>query len=213
MHDQNEIKIQRRFSMKKNSHLFIFLSLLALTLGTLACGAFSSSQPVDSQPVQSAPATEPPVSADSGTDPDAVVPCSQLIPADELNSLILNAPTTLKETSFPGGTSCEWKYTANGAMQEGLFYIQVDFSDGAASMWQTTRKSELSNEPSDIVVNSIDGLVDESYVWSSKVTGLYVVYARKGDKTLIMRYVPQNVLYMANESGIIDMVDRFFNRF
>lgn len=201
--------------MKKNSHLFIFLSLLALTLGTLACGAFSSSQSVDSQSVQSATATEPPVSAptDSGTDPNAVVPCLQLITADELNNLIFNAPVTLKETSFPGGTSCEWKYTANGATQESLFYLQVDYTEGAPSLWEATRKSELANEPSDIVVNSIDGLADESYTWSSKVTGLYVVYVRKGGKTLIMRYVPQDVLYMANESGIIDMVDRFFNRF
>jgi hypothetical protein len=56
-------------------------------------------------------------------------------------------------------------------------------------------------------------LGDESYVWSSKVTGQYVVYVRKGDKTLIMRFNPQDILYMANESGIIDMADRIFNRF
>ena len=200
--------------MIKTSRLTIIISLISLTFSTLACGAFSLPQATEA-PAQSAPATELPVSApaENGTNPNATVPCSQLIPADELNSLLFNAPTTLKETSYPGGTSCEWKYTPNGGSQESLFYIQVNFSEGAASMWEATRKSELSNEPSDIVVNSIDGFGDESYTWSSKSTGQYVVYVRKGDKTLIMRYRAQEILFMGTESGIIDMADRIFTRF
>ena len=193
--------------MNQTPRFFPTLGLVALTLSLLACGVFSA------PPATEASATEPPpVSApvDTGSDPNAVVPCSQLVPADELNNLLFNAPATLVENAYPGGTSCEWKYTPNGGSQASLFYIQTS-NDPA--LWEATRKSELSNEPSDIVVNSIDGLADESYVWSSKVTGLYVVYARKGDKTLIMRFVPQDVLYMANESGIIDMTDRFFSRF
>lgn len=200
--------------MTKNSRFILVLVVLALTFSTLACGAFSAPQATE-QPAQSAPATEPPVSApaDNGTNPNATVPCSQLIPSDELNNLLSNASATLKENSYPGGTSCEWKYIPNGASQESLFYIQVDFSDGAASMWEATRKSEISNEPSDIVVISIAGLGDESYTWSSKSTGQYVVYIRKGEKTMIMRYNAQDILYMANESGVIDMADRIFNRF
>jgi hypothetical protein len=193
--------------MNQKSRFFPTLGLVALTLSLLACGAFST------PPATEASATEPPpVSApvDSGSDPNVVVPCSQLVPADELNNLLFNAPATLVENAYPGGTSCEWQYTPNGGSQASLFYIQTS-NDPA--LWEATRKSELSNEPSDIVVNSIDGLADESYVWSSKVTGLYVVYARKGDKTLILRFAPQDVLYMANESGIIDMTDRFFSRF
>ena len=192
--------------MKQKSRFFPTLGLVALTLSLLACGAFSA------PPATEAPATDPTVSApvDTGSDPNAVVPCSQLVPADELNNLLFNAPATLVENAYPGGTSCEWKYTPNGGSQANLFYVQTS---NDPELWEATRKSELSNEPSDIVVNSIDGLADESYVWSSKVTGLYVVYARKGDKTLIMRFVPQDVLYMANESGIIDMTDRFFSRF
>jgi hypothetical protein len=195
--------------MKKNSRLFIFLSLLALTLSTLACGAFSSSQPAPSNP-----GTEPPVSApaDTGSNSNATVPCTQLIPSDELNNLLANQPATLAETAFPGGTSCLWKFTPSGATQESLFYVQVDFT-GDTSMWEATRKSELSNEPSDIVVNSIDGLGDESYTWISKSTDQRVVYVRKGVKTMIMRYKAQDILYMNNESGIIDMADRIFNRF
>lgn len=199
--------------MTINPRLFITLGLVVLTLGTLACGAFSAPQATEEP--RSAPATEPPVSApaESSTDPNATIPCSQIIPADELNDLLFSAPATLQETSFPGGTSCEWKYTANGATQESLFYVQVDFSSNAVSMWEATRKSELSNESSDIVVNSIDGLGDENYTWNSKVTGQYVAYIRQGVRTLIMRYNPQQIIFMGTESGIIDMTDRIFNRF
>lgn len=201
--------------MHFKSRLVPFFALFALTLSSLACGSFSASQPAEEGPAQSVQTTEPPASVPAGdeTSSTAVIPCAQLIPPDELNNLLFNASATLKENAFPGGTSCEWKYTPNGGSLESLFYVQVDFSDGAASIWEATRTSELSNEPSDIVVNSVDGLADESYVWSSKTTGLYVVYARKGDKTLVMRFIPQDILYMANESGIIDMADRIFNRF
>ena len=200
--------------MFKKSSAMIFLTLLALTFSTLACGASASSQPADEEPAQSIQATEPPVSApeENGTNPNAVVACAQIVPPDEVQNLLINLTPTLAETSFPGNTSCVWSYT-NAAGQSSTFSLHVDFSADAVSLWESTRQSELSNEPSDIVINGIDGLSDESYVWSSKTTGLYVVYARKGDKTLIMRYVPQDVLYMANESGIIDMADRFFNRF
>ena len=196
--------------MTKNPRFILTIGLVALTLSMLACGVFSAPQ-ATAEP-QSAPATEAPVSApaQSSTDPNATVPCVQIVPADELNNLLSNAKATLVENAYSGGTSCEWKYTPNGGSQANLFYVQTS---NDPELWEATRKSELSNEPSDIVVNSIDGLADESYVWSSKVTGLYVVYARKGEKTLIMRFVPQDVLYMANESGIIDMVDRFFSRF
>ncbi len=192
----------------------ILLALLALTLSTLACGASSSSQPAEEKPVASAPTVDTPAdsSVNAGTDPNAVVSCSQIIPPDELKNLLINLTPTLTENSYPGGTSCIWSYV-NAAGQTSTFSLQVDFSPNAVPLWESTRQSELSNEPSDIVVNSIDGLADENYVWSSKTTGLYVVYARKGNKTLIMRYVPQDVIYMANESGIIDMVERFFNRF
>lgn len=200
--------------MKKINTLIPIISVIVLALSTLACGASASPQPAEEKPAQSVQATEPPANPPSGggTDPNAVVSCSQIVPPDELKNLLINLTPILTENSFPGGTSCVWSYT-DSAGQSRTFSLNVDFSPSAVTTWESTRQSELSNEPSDIVVNSIDGLADESYTWSSQTTGLYVVYARKGDKTLIMRYVPQDVLYMANESGIIDMVDRFFNRF
>ena len=194
--------------------LSIGFTLLALTLITLACGTSPSSQTTDEQPASSAPIVDTPVdaSANSGTDSGAVVPCSRLVPPDELQNLLINITPTLTENSFAGGTSCTWAYV-NAAGESNNFFLQIDFTPNAISLWEATRKSVLLNEPTDIVVNSISGLADENYVWSSKVTGLYVVCAHQGDRTLIMRYVPQDVLYMANESGLLDMVERFFNRF
>ncbi len=200
--------------MFKKSHVTIVLTLLAWTFSTLACGASTSSQTTDEQPASSAPIVDTPAdsSANAGTDPNAIVPCAQLVPPDEVNNLLINLTPTLAETSSPGSTSCVWSYT-DAAGQSSTFSLHVDFTPDAVSLWESTRQSELSNEPSDIVVISIDGLRDENYTWVSKSTGQRIVYVRKGDKTLIMRFVPQDVYYMATESGIIDMVDRFFNRF
>ena len=194
--------------MFKKSHFIIVLSILALTLSTLACGASSPAQPAEEQPAQSAPATEAP--AGNGAKANATVSCAQLIPPEDVNLLLNNASSTLVENAYPGATSCEWKYIPNGGTQANLFYIKTDKD---ASLWEATRKSELSNEPSDIVVNSIDGLGDENYTWVSKSTGQRVVYVRKGDKTLIMRFKPEDILFLGNEFGIIDMADRIFNRF
>lgn len=200
--------------MFRKSHVTILLALLALTLSALACGTSSSPQPVEEGPAQLVQATEPPANppSGSGTDPNAAVSCSQIVPPDELKNLLINLPPALTENSFPGGTSCVWSYTSASG-QSSTFSLQVDVSPNAVTTWESTRQSELSNEPSDIVVNSIDGLEDENYVWSSKTTGLYVVYARKGDRTLIMRYNAQDILFMGTESGIIDMSDRIFSRF
>ena len=200
--------------MFKKHNFVILLSILAMIFSTLACGISSSAQPADEQPASSTPVIDTPAdsSANAGTDPNAVVPCSQLVPTDEVKNLLINLTPILTENSYAGGTSCTWAYTST-AGQSSNFYLQVDFTTDAVSLWEATRQSELKNEPSDIVVISLNGFSGESYTWSSKVTGLYVIYTRQGDKTLIMRYVPQDVLYMANESGLLDMVDRIFNRF
>lgn len=192
----------------------LFLAALILMLSTLACGFFSA--PQGSEPTApSAPLlpTEPPVGApaESGPNPNAVIPCAKLIPPDEWKNLVFGADSTLSEDAVPGTTSCVWKYVPKGGTQESLFSLQAGFS-GDTSMWEATRKSELSNEPSDIVVNSIDGLGDENYVWRSKVTDQYVVYVRQGSQTLIFRYNPQEILFMGTESGVIDMAQRIFER-
>lgn len=194
--------------MKNTNFLFVITSVLALTISTLACGASAPAQPAEEQPVQPALVTEPPAGNDVSA--DVTVPCAQIISPEDVNLLLNNASSTLVENAYPGGTSCEWKYTPNGGSQASLFYIQTSKD---TSLWESTRESELSNEPSDIVVISIDGLGDENYTWVSQTTGQRVVYVRKGDKTLIMRFNPTDILFLSTESGIIDYVDRIFNQF
>lgn len=143
---------------------------------------------------------------------ERVIPCTVLIPPDELKNLLFVEPESLAEHGYPGGTSCEWKYTPKDAVQPRLFYLQVGFDDQAVSMWESTRKAELNNEPADLVVISVDGLGDENYTWKSANTDMRVVYVRQGGQTLIWRYDPVNVLYMGNESGLIDMSQRIFER-
>ncbi|MCE9645564.1 MAG: hypothetical protein K8S20_06150 [Chloroflexi bacterium] len=201
--------------MNKPPRLMITLMLSALTLSILACGTISAPHATEPS-AQLAPATEPGVSAPSGnsSNPGGVIPCSQLLAPNDVKLLLNNIdPANLSENANAGGTICAWQYTPNGGSGTQIFYLEVNFGADAAAAWEMKRSYELSQEPSDIVVNSIEGLADENYVWSSKVTGLYVVFARQGGKTLILRYIPQDVLYMANESGIIDMLDRIFNRF
>lgn len=198
----------------KSNRIPVLIFILLLAFSTLACGATSVAAEPTEPPAQPA-VTELPVGASAGneTGSSTVVPCSQLIPADELSLLLSHASASLKENVFPSGTSCEWKYVPNGGTQENLLYLQASSTNGDTSLWEGMRTSELSDEPSDIVVNSMDGLGDESYTWVSKTTGQRVVYVRKGDKTLVMRFNPQDILFMANESGIIDMADRIFDRF
>ncbi|MCX7976451.1 MAG: DUF3558 domain-containing protein [Bellilinea sp.] len=143
---------------------------------------------------------------------ERLIPCTQLIPPDELKNLLSVEPERLAENSFAGTTSCEWKYTPADAVQPRLFYLQAGFDDQAVSLWESTRKAELNNEPSDLVVISVDGLGDENYTWKSAITGLWVAYVRVGGQTLIWRFDPADVLFMASESGLMDMSQRIFER-
>jgi hypothetical protein len=204
--------------MKKNHRFVIPATSLAIISLTLACGVFSPQSQSQEQTPQSAPNVEGPAGASPETNPSTnnptgIVSCTQLIQSDEVTNLLNNTPGTLSDNANPGGSLCVWQYTPTGSTGSHLFYLEVNFGTDAAALWEAKRSYELSQEPSDIVVNSIAGLGDESYVWSSKTTEFFVVFARRGDKTLVMRYIPQDVLYMANESGIIDMADRIFRRF
>lgn len=188
--------------------IFTFLALIA---SMLACGSFPSAQ----QPSQELPAQSTPTATlfnENGTNPNVIIPCAQLIPPDDVNLLLNNATAILNENAHPGGTICTWQYTPSGGNETHLFYLEISFGTDAAATWEIKRKYELSQEPQDIVVNSIDGLGDESYVWASEATGLYVVFARKMDKTLIMRFQPADILFLQTESGIIDYAERIFNR-
>ena len=90
--------------------------------------------------------------------------------------------------------------------------MQATSGSAAVDIWKSTREAEIKNEASGTVVNSIDGLRDENYTWVSKPSNTRVVYARRGDKALILRFAP-GILALSTESQIIDYADRLFGRF
>ena len=165
---------------------------------------------VASTPVNAAPATSTPTGASSAA--AKVVPCAQLVPPDELKLILGVNPVTANEQVFAGSTTCTWRYTPKNATQEERFQVQATSGSTAVDIWKSTREAELKNEPTDTAVNSIDGLRDENYTWVSKSSNARVVYARRGDKALILRFA-SGILALSTESQIIDYADRLFGRF
>jgi hypothetical protein len=207
---------------------FRLAGLLLVMLALAACGGAASTAPggsgdqsaqptrqsatttVASTPVNAAPAT--PARAGTNSAAAAVVPCAQLVPPDELKLILGVEPNTANEQAPAGSTACTWQYTPKNAAQQEQFQVQATAGSGVVDTWKSARNAELKTEPTDTVVNSIDGLNDENYTWVSKPNNFRVVYARRGDKTLILRF-PPTLLALSTESQIIDFADRLFGRF
>jgi hypothetical protein len=196
------------------------IALLALVLA--ACGG---PQPVASQPAPAAEATITPAAATSAATTATAAPaieesasatargpiaCDKLILPDEIKFIAGGQPAPLKEQVVPGASACEWKYTPQGASQESVFEVRL--AAGAIDAWTAARKADLAKEPADLVVNSLDGLGDESYIWVSKPAGQWTVYGRRGNTTVVMRF-PSGNIALATESQILDYADRLFTRF
>lgn len=201
--------------MKTFSRLIV-LAVLGWMLVISACTPGGSGVAVvESKPAPTAAsATQPPVKPTekpSNAAPTTLT-CDQLIPPDEAKSLMTGLSPKLTAHSGSGEITCTWQYTSKNTGQMAEFRLQAGYGASAVEKWTTARKSELSGQPSDLVVNNMDGLRDESYVWTSKPDNQFVVYVRRGAQTLILHYQARDILFMGTESGVIDMADRIFNR-
>lgn len=143
---------------------------------------------------------------------DAGISCDQLIPPDEAQTLMTGLSPQLTKQRAPGKTTCVWQYTSKVSGQTAELKLEAGFDAPAVEAWTAARKSELTGQPSDPNVISMDGLGDENYTWIAKPDNLRVVYVRRGAQTLVMHYQAADILSMATESGIIDMADRVFGR-
>ena len=199
---------------------FVMLALAACGGASATTPAGSGSQPtkpaqlaatrsVASTPVNATPTTSAHASTNSAA---KVAPCAQLVPSDELKLILGVNPMTANEQLSAGSATCTWQYTPKNGTQEERFQVQAASGSAAVDIWKSTREAEIKNEASGAVVNSIDGLRDENYTWVSKPSNIRVVYARRGDKTLILRFAP-GILALSTESQIIDYADRLFGRF
>ena len=135
-----------------------------------------------------------------------------MIPPDEAKSLMTGLSPVLSEEAGQGEITCTWQYTSKVSGQAAAFKLQVGYGGSAVDTWQAARKSELAGQAADLVVNSIDGLRDENYIWTSKPDNQTVVYVRRGTQTMTLHYQAADILFMGTESGIIDMADRMFDR-
>lgn len=194
------------------------MALLALVLvvGLSACAPKTAevSSIEDSQGKVGNSAGQPTVMPTDapGKNAAAAIHCDQLIPPDEAKSLMTGLMPALSEEAGQGEITCTWQYTSKISGQAAAFKLQVGYDGSAVDAWQAARKSELSGQPTDLVVNSIDGLRDENTIWTSKPDNQTVVYVRRGTQTMILHYQATDILFMGTESGIIDMVDRMFTR-
>jgi len=202
--------------MRSNSFRWIALFALVLIVGLSACAPKTAEvsfvednqgQAGDAAGQKDVIPTDTPGKAAAAT-----IHCDQLIPPDEANSLMTGLSPALSEEAGKDEITCTWQYTSKVSGQAAAFKLQVGYGKSAVDTWQAARKSELDSQPSDLVVNSIDGLADENYTWTSKPDNQTVVYVRRGTQTMTMHYHVADILFMGTESGIIDMADRIINR-
>lgn len=201
--------------MKTLSSKVLLFNMILLMMALSACG--SKSAPIETAIPDKSPSsqtTSAPIIASTQEQESsamAVIPCDKLIPTDELDLLLNKMPATLTEKTLPGETTCAWQYKSTSG-ESGQFRISANFSNASVETWKQEKEAELATLPSDLVVIQIDGLGDENYVWTSKPDNQQAVYVRKGSQTLIMHFNAADLLYLGNESGIIDMSDRIFGR-
>jgi len=201
--------------MKTFSRVSAFaIWVLVLVMSACVPQATGISSPETKPAPTAAGSTQTPVKPTDkpGNAAQTTLTCDQLIPPDEAKSLMTGLSPKLSAQTGSGETTCTWQYTSKSTGQMAEFRLQAGTGASAVEQWTTARKSELSGQPSDLVVNSMDVLRDESYVWTSKPDNLFVVYVRRGAQTLILHYQARDILYMGTESGVIDMADRIFNR-
>ncbi len=189
---------------------------LVLVVGVSACAPKASEvSPAKDLAAQPAVATmQEPTSSTPITKKaaNATISCDQLIPPDEVRTLMTGLSPQLTEQRSQEKTTCIWQYASKVSGQAAEFQLEAGFGASVVADWTTERKSELAGQPPDLNVISIDGLGDENYTWIANPEKQQVVYVRRGSQTLVMHYQATDILFMGTESGIIDMADRIFSR-
>jgi len=201
--------------MKTYQNFLTILTVTMLSFGLLACTPGKTSVEIVKtdldQSSQPTAASEINSGQEQIADSNTIISCDKIIPPDEASLLLNQLSATLTEQSASNETICTWNYTSKNG-NSGVLQIQVDFGSSSVTTWEDLRKAEILMQPSDLDIIQISGLGDENYVWTSKPDNQQVVYVRQGTKTLILHFQSSEVLYMGNESGIIDIANRVFDR-
>lgn len=195
----------KTFSLSKT-----MLMTVMLMLSISACSP--QAEPVESIKTDQYQSSQPAAATQvQETGSNTAITCEKIMPPDEASLLLNQVPATLTENAAPGETTCTWQYTSQNG-NPGQLQIWAGYNGTALATWEDLRKAEVTTQPSDLQIIQIDGLGDENYAWTSIPDNQQVVYVRRGTQAIIMHFQAADVLYLANEAGIIDISDRVFTR-
>lgn len=196
--------------------ILVLCILFAPALILAACGGNQSAPPTG-QMTQTTPATvsSPPTPADNTPatgQPTAAsvaltIPCTELVPPDELERMVGVKPDNLLETVRPGWTACMWFYTPSGAAQQAEFTVQAYTGEETLVKW----RMDTAGRPAEVVVNSLADYVQEGYTWIIPENKLRAVQALQDGRYIFLRF-PSDNLALGTESNIADYLNILFRR-
>jgi hypothetical protein len=193
------------------SAILVLFVLLALAMA--ACGGgqpTSQTEPtlIAVQPTPTAAAVaEAEADQPAATLAALTIPCTELVPSDELERMIGAQPSNLLETVVPGWTACNWFYTPPGATQQAEFTVQAYTGEETLVKW----RMDTANQPAGLVVNSLADYVQEGYTWVIPESNLRAVQALQDGRYVFLRF-PADNLALTVESSIADYLHVLFQR-
>lgn len=200
--------------MRYRIDIALVLLTLFVAVALAACGGGQSSPQV--KPASTAipptptiapaePATEQPAAASAAL----TIPCTELVPADELQRMIGATPDSLMDTVMPGWTACNWFYTPAGAGQQAQFTVQA--YTGAETLVKWRMDTNPANRLAGVTVNSLADYVQEGYTWVIPESKLRAVQALQDGRYVFLRF-PADNLALGTESNIADYLAVLFSR-
>lgn len=188
----------------------IALVLFALALTLVACGDQSTPQTGQTMPTTpdisstpTTPATDQPTSGSVAL----TIPCTELVPADELERITGARPDNLMETVQTGWTACMWFYTPPGGGQQSEFTVQAYTGEETLVKW----RMDTAGRPAGVVVNSLTDSMQEGYTWILPESKLRAVQALQDGRYIFLRF-PSDNLALSTESSIADYLQVLFRR-
>lgn len=191
--------------------LAVALVLILVAVSLAGCGGGQPAPQADPTPTAMPPATaaaaEPTVEQTATASTALNIPCTELVPDDELQRLLGAKPDSLSDTVMPGWTACTWYYTPPNATDQAEFIVQAYTGEETLVKW----RMDTAKQPAGTVVNSLADYVQEGYTWVLPESKLRAVQALQDGRYLFLRF-PSDNLALGTESTIADYLNVLFNR-
>lgn len=189
----------------------VSLVLILVAVSLTGCGGSQPAPQAEPTPTAipqaTAAAAEPTVEQPAAASTALNIPCTELVPADELQRLLGTKPDSLLDTVLPGWTACTWFYKPPNATDQAEFTVQAYTGEETLVKW----RMDTANQPAGTVVNSLADYVQEGYTWVLPESKLRAVQALQDGRYLFLRF-PSDNLALGTESTIADYLNVLFNR-